>query len=91
MADLRISDVPDASSFARFRQDFGQRFILTVDTEEEFDWLEPLARHNQKVEAVPALRTFQTFCEERGVVPIYLVDYPVADSPLAGDALRAAI
>lgn len=91
MADLRISDVPDASRFACFRQDFGQRFILTVDTEEEFDWLKPLARENQSVESLPALATFQAFCEQQGVVPLYLVDYPVADAPLAADTLRAAI
>lgn len=91
MADLRISDVPDASRFTRLPENFGQRYIVTVDTEEEFDWLAPLARENQKVEALPALAAFQTFCEERGVVPIYLVDYPVADSTLAGDCLRGAI
>jgi len=91
VAELRISDVPEASRTARFGADFGQRFILTVDTEEEFDWLEPLARHNQKVEALPALATFQSFCEERGIVPVYLVDYPVADAAVAGETLRAAI
>lgn len=91
MADLRISDVPDEGAFASFRPDFGQRFILTVDTEEEFDWLAPLARHNQKVEALPALAEFQSFCEQQGVIPIYLVDYPVADSPVAGDTLRPSL
>lgn len=91
MADLRISDVPQASAFARFAQDFGQRFLVTVDTEEEFDWLAPLARQNQKVESLPALARFQQFCEDQGIVPVYLVDYPVADSALAGDTLRAAI
>ncbi len=91
MAELRISDLPDASRMARFAADFGQRFILTVDTEEEFDWLEPLARENQKVEALPALAKFQAFCEEHGVVPVYLTDYPVANTPLAGEMLRAAI
>lgn len=91
MGDLRISDIPGDGDLARFRQGFGQRFLLTVDTEEEFDWLAPLVRHDYRIDALPALSNFQQFCEGLGIVPIYLVDYPVADSALAGDALRAAV
>lgn len=91
MADQRICDLPDAPDFARFRDGFGQRFLLTIDTEEEFDWLAPLDRHEHRIEAIPALRKFQQFCEGFGVVPVYLVDYPVAASPGAGAALRDAI
>ena len=86
-----IPQAPDPSAMARFGPDFGQRFILTVDTEEEFDWSKPFDRENHGTLHVPRLGKFQTFCENEGVRPIYLVDYPIANSELAGDLLRDAI
>lgn len=82
------TDLPDKHSFARFRGDFGQRFILTVDTEEEFDWDAPFAREGHGLDHVPQLARFQAFCENLGVTPLYLVDYPIATSPLAAEILR---
>lgn len=76
---------------AVFRKDFGQRFIVTVDTEEEFDWDAPLDRDKHSVITVPALRKFQQFCEGFGVVPTYLIDYPVACSSYAPEAIGAAV
>lgn len=73
---------------ARFAPDFGQRFILTVDTEEEFDWDKPLDRTSHSVHSVPRLGKFQEFCEAQGICPVYLVDYPVATSAAAADVLR---
>ena len=91
MADVRICEVPVSPDYARFDARFGQRFLLTVDTEEEFDWGAPIDRHKHRIEAVPALRKFQQFCEGFGVVPVYLVDFPIAVSQGAGDALREAV
>lgn len=91
MADLRINEVPVAPDLARFREGFGQKFLLTVDAEEEFDWRAPLDRHQHRIDAVPALRKFQQFCEGFGVAPVYLVDYPIATSLGAMDALRDPI
>ncbi len=82
---------PSTDALARFDEGFGQRFIVTVDTEEEFDWNAPLDRHRHGTLSVPALQTFQQFCEEFGVVPIYLIDYPVANSPLAPQAIGDAV
>ena len=36
-------DPPPRSAHARFDAGFGQRFLVTVDTEEEFDWARPLS------------------------------------------------
>ncbi len=91
MADVRICDVPVSPDYARFDAGFGQRFLLTVDTEEEFDWGAPIDRHKHRIEAVPALRKFQQFCEGFGIVPVYLIDFPIAVSEGAGDALREAV
>lgn len=90
MPDSNILDVPALSSIARFRTDFGTRFVVTVDTEEEFDWSAPLDRTSHSVDTVPALATFQRFCEDFGVVPVYLIDYPVAVSPALSAALGEA-
>lgn len=91
MADHRINEVPVAPEFVRFRSGFGQRFLLTVDAEEEFDWRAPLDRHQHRIDAVPALRKFQQFCEGIGVCPVYLVDYPIATSQGAIEALKQPI
>ncbi len=40
---------------------------------------------------MPRLAKFQQFCEGEGVVPVYLVDWPIAQSPLAAEILRAPL
>lgn len=91
MAEPRITDQPRADSFVRFAGDFGQRFLVTVDTEEEFDWSKPLRAEGHTLRSVSRLLQFQQFCEGHGVAPVYLLDYPVATSPLAANLLRDAV
>jgi hypothetical protein len=91
LAATDITIRPAAPEYVEFREGFGQRFIVTVDTEEEFDWAAPIDRHRHSLLTVPRLREFQTFCESAGVAPIYLMDYPVADDPATVEALGEAI
>jgi hypothetical protein len=84
---MTIPERPDRQDAAAFREDFGRRFIVTVDTEEEFDWDAPIRRDGYGLAAIPALARFQGFCEEFGVIPVYLVDYAVATSPVAAEVL----
>jgi len=91
LAGIDIRQPPAPPDFVEFRPGSGQRFIVTVDTEEEFDWTKPIDRHQHSLEAIPMLRKFQEFCEGCGVVPIYLMDYPIANSPAAVEALGDAI
>jgi hypothetical protein len=91
LAEEHICDVPTTPDYVRFREGVGQRFLLTIDTEEEFDWLAPFNRHEHKIESVPALRKFLQFCEGYGVVPVFLVDYPIAASAEAALGLKDAI
>ncbi len=86
-----ILDPPPRSAGARFEPEFGQRFLVTVDAEEEFDWSRPLAREGHGLNHVPELARFQEFCESEGVVPVYLVDWPIAQSSIAAEILREAI
>lgn len=87
----RITDRPGPEAQVQWPAGTGQRFLLTVDTEEEFDWSKPLQRTGHTLDTVPRLRAFQQFCEGHGVVPVYLIDYPVATSELAAEILRDAV
>ncbi len=91
MAQRRIYDQPGPDDFVRFKPDFGRRFVVTVDTEEEFDWTRPIDREQHTVDSVTRLARFQEFCEAQGVCPIYLVDYPIIESSAAVGILRDAV
>ncbi len=91
MPQVRITDLPAPQQRVQFPPGFGQRFILTVDTEEEFDWGQPIRREGHTLHSIARLARFQEFCEGVGVVPIYLVDYPIATSPAACEMLKPAI
>lgn len=91
MAGIRITDSPAPGSAVRFAPGFGQRFILTVDTEEEFDWTKPIERSGHTIHTIARLARFQEFCENAGICPIYLIDYPIAASPTAAEILRDAL
>lgn len=85
-----ITDIPPANAMARFREGFGTRFLITVDTEEEFAWNEPFQRTGHTLNHVARLRDFQNFCEDQGIVPVYVMDFPIATSPLAVAVLGEA-
>ncbi len=85
-----LLDPPSASARARFA-DGCPRFLLTIDTEEDFDWDKPLARDSHNTHHVPKLEKFQEFCENEGVVPVYLVDWPIANSRTAKEILREPV
>lgn len=91
MPSPNLLERPISPDFVTFRPGFNQRFLVTVDTEEEFDWSAPLDRERHSLVTVPALRTFQAFCEEFGIVPVYLIDYPIAQSPAAAEAIGDAV
>lgn len=59
------------------------RPVLTVvvDTEEEFDWSRGFDRRATSVTAMQSIHKTQTICEEFGIVPTYVTDYPVASQP----------
>ena len=91
MGKPNILDVPAGGDFVRFADGFGPRFVVTVDTEEEFDWGKPFERTGHSLDHVPRLAKFQQFCEGLGIVPTYLVDYPVATSSMAAEILGPAL
>ena len=54
------------------------RVLVFVEAEEEFDWGAPLSRDNVGVSNIAAQDRAQEIFAKHGVVPTYLVDYPVA-------------
>lgn len=70
--------------------DFGfdcPRFIVTVDTEEEFDWTGPFTRDCHGTTHVGGIDRFQKLCDTHGVRPAYLIDYPIANDVAAVELL----
>jgi hypothetical protein len=52
--------------------------FVIVDTEEEFDWNAPFSRANTSVRAIRRIGRLQDVLAARGVVPTYVVDFPIA-------------
>lgn len=65
------------------------RFVLTIDTEEEFDWTKPFAREGYGTGHLKAIPRFQALCDEFGIKPCYLVDYPITQDQFGIDLLGA--
>jgi len=63
-------------------------FILSVDTEEEWDWSGPFPNENFSVDNIKEIPAFQSFCQELGIKPTYFVDYAVANNPNAAKVLK---
>jgi hypothetical protein len=55
-------------------------FVLTIDTEEEWDWSGPFPQQVANVQNIDKLPAFNSLCEKLGIRPTYFVDYAVADN-----------
>ncbi|MET0365827.1 MAG: polysaccharide deacetylase family protein [Sphingobium sp.] len=79
---------PAAYQFIDWDPAMGRRFMLFVDTEEEFDWNAPFDRQATRVSATRGLADGQAYFAAAGVRPVYLSDYPILQSDAAVDLLR---
>lgn len=61
--------------------------VVVVDTEEEFDWDAPFSRQATGVTAMRHIDRAQRLCDAAGVVPTYVIDYPVATQTAGYEAL----
>jgi len=82
---------PDARDLVRWPATFGNRFIVFVDVEEEFDWSAPLDRGNRSVSAMRALPAAHARFAGRGVGLACMVDHPVASDPASVDILKRVV
>jgi uncharacterized protein with von Willebrand factor type A (vWA) domain len=70
----------------------GQRpvLVVVVDTEEEFAWDQPFDRANIDTQSVASQPMMHKAIFDRfGIVPTYMVDWPVVNSPAAVQTLAA--
>ena len=66
-------------------------FVLSVDTEEEWDWSGPFPQHQFSVKNSRNIPKFQAFCDNLGIKPTYFVDYAIADDPDSVNALKVPL
>ncbi|MCK8456051.1 MULTISPECIES: WalW protein [Sphingomonas] len=71
---------PDAQRIV-WPENFGTRFTVFVDVEEEFDWRAPLDRRNRATTAMAAFPDARRRFAERGVALNCMVDHPIATDP----------
>lgn len=65
--------------------------LIVVDTEEEFDWKLPFDREATTTHSIVAQDRAHAIYDRFGVVPTYVMDYPVASSPIASRYLRSLV
>lgn len=82
---------PAADAIIRWPADFGTRFLVFVDVEEEFDWSAPLDASHRSVRAMRAFPAAHAWFAERGIGLACMVDHPVASDPVAVAILRDAM
>lgn len=79
---------PAQGSAIAWPEDFGTRFTVFVDTEEEFDWSQPLRRENRATQAMRALPEMHALFAAHGVPAAYMVDHPIVTCPMSVEILR---
>jgi len=62
--------------------------VVVIDTEEEFDWGAPFDPTSTSVANIGFQPMAQEIFDRHGVVPTYVVDYPVASTTAASSVLR---
>ena len=82
---------PDPGSFVDWPEAFGTRYAIFVDTEEEFDWARPFDRDTRGTSHMAAVPAAHARFAAAGAPLTYLLDHPIATSPLAIDALREVL
>jgi hypothetical protein len=85
---------PSAATFLpvtkriRLAPDFGKRFIIFSDAEEEFDWNGPFKREQTATKTIAELIPATARFNAAGVHPVYLCDFPVVDNVESASIIR---
>ena len=66
-------------------------FVLTIDTEEEWDWEGDFPQDNFAVSNTQKIPEFQAFCEDKNIRPTYFVDYAVVNDSSSVARLKPAV
>lgn len=76
-----LNSPPAETHVVEYDSQAAPRLIVVVDTEEEFPWHEPHARAHTSVQAMQDIHLGQDVCHEFGLIPTYVIDFPVASQP----------
>ena len=79
----------DERHFVRLPPSHPPVLMVVVDTEEEFDWSAPFDRGSTSVTAMREVWRLQAVFDEFDIVPVYVIDYPVATQADGIDPLKA--
>jgi hypothetical protein len=72
---------PRPAEFVGDRPGESPRFVVIVDTEEEFDWTRGFSRSSVSVRAMRSIERIQDLFDRVGVTPVYVADYPIVSQP----------
>lgn len=75
----------------QFDTSTGPILTAVIDTEEEFDWSAPFSRNATFVTNIAEQPLAQLIFDNHGMVPTYVIDYPVAVTPSSRDILRRIV
>jgi hypothetical protein len=67
--------------------DMPPTLLVSIDTEEEFDWSAPVSPRNRSVRHARHLSRLQEVFDATGARPTYLIDHPIATTDLSLDVL----
>lgn len=85
--DGNLLRAPAADDMIQLDPSFGTRFMLFVDTEEEFDWNAPFRRTGHGVTALAGMAQGHRYFQSAGIKPVYVTDYPVIDDDAAASMM----
>jgi hypothetical protein len=72
-----IDERPTLQQYCELPQTAPPALVTVVDTEEEFDWSAPFDRAHTAVSHMAAIHRVQELFETLGVIPSYLLSYPI--------------
>src|SRR5688572_19073870 len=84
----RLDRPPARQCYIALPEDFGRRFAVFIDTEEEFDWTGPIRRDQRATSAMQAMPAMHARLRDAGVKPVYLIDHPIVTDPVSVAILR---
>ncbi len=68
--------------------EFGRRFIIFADAEEDFDWSKPLARENTSTTSAAHLLDATHRFNALGAKPTYMVDFPIVNNAQSAEIIQ---
>lgn len=81
--------IPPVRSLLEPPQSWPPTLVVVIDTEEEFDWNAPFDPSSNSVINIGLQPLAQDVFDTHGVVPTYVIDYPVASTPASVAVLRS--